>query len=101
MPADFTTSDALLRGHRVPRRITVHAYGLLHPSHMEWTSSGRLMVSEYGRGRVVDITDGGDFQDATPFAYGLTHPAGLITTYRGNTIIVADNGEEAILDITA
>lgn len=81
-------------------RIEVHAHGLLHPSHMEWTSEGRLLASEFGRGRVVDVTDGGNMREAEPFAYNLRHPAGLLTNYNGNRIVVADTGQRAIIDIT-
>jgi hypothetical protein len=82
------------------QHVGVHAYGLLQPSHMEWTQDGRLLVSEFGRGRVVDVTDGGDCRDATPFAEDLTHPAGLLTDYEGSRILVADTGRGEVLDIT-
>lgn len=80
--------------------VAVHAIGLCHPGHMEWTPEGRLLVCELGRGRITDVTDGGDFRNAEPFAYNLKHPAGLLTTYQGNRILVADVGADAILDIT-
>jgi hypothetical protein len=82
------------------QRVSVHAYGLLQPSHMEWTQDGRLLVSEFGRGRVVDVTAGGDCRDAVPFADGLMHPAGLLTNYEGSRILVADTGRGEVLDIT-
>jgi len=82
------------------RRISVHAFGLLQPSHMEWTEDGRLLVSEFGRGNIFDITAGGDYRDAKPFASGLAHPAGILTNYEGSRIIVADTGRGEIVDIT-
>jgi hypothetical protein len=85
---------------RPPTKITVHAHSLLHPSHMEWTVDGRLLASEFGRGRVVDVTEGGSMRDAEPFAHNLRHPAGLLTKYKGNRILVADTGQRAVFDIT-
>ena len=81
--------------------MVVHAHGLLHPSHLEWTTEGRLLASEFGRGRVIDITEGGNMREATPFAYNLRHPAGLLTTFEGNRILVADTGQRCVIDITA
>lgn len=85
---------------RPPSKIEVHAHGLLHPSHMEWTADGRLLASEFGRGRVVDITEGGSMREAEPFAYNLRHPAGLLTTFQGNRVLVADTGRRAVVEIT-
>jgi hypothetical protein len=101
MPVRFMFHDAEALSN-APRAqgMEVHAWGLLHPGHMEWTKDGRLLVSEYGRGRVTDITDGGDYRDATPFATGLSNPAGIITTYQGSGILVADNGSDEIIDIS-
>lgn len=82
------------------RSMTVHAYGLLQPGHMEWTQDGRLLVSEFGRGRVTDITKGGDFRESESFASGLLYPSGIVTNFEGDRIIVADAGRDAIYDIT-
>lgn len=95
-----TTHDAYLKKRLIVKKMQVHANGLQHPGHMEWTKDGRLLVSEFGRGRVIDITDGGDYRDAKPFACGLKHPAGIITDYQGNRIIVVDTGNDCIVDIT-
>jgi hypothetical protein len=85
----------------VARRVKVHAYGLLHPSHMEWTQDERLLVSEFGRGRVTDITTGGDYRTAEPFAHDLIHPAGIITDYEGSRVLVADTGQGRVIDISS
>lgn len=76
------------------------AIGLIHPGHMEFTQDGRLLVSEFGKGQVTEITQGGDFRNAKPFAYNLKHPAGIVTNYKGNRILVADTGLQKIIDIT-
>ncbi|QXJ32322.1 YncE family protein [Saccharolobus shibatae] len=78
--------------------LEIHAYGMLHPGHMEWTPDGRLLVSEFGRGRVLDATKGGNMRDAIPFAYNLSHPAAILP--HKDRILVADAGFNAILDIT-
>lgn len=78
--------------------LEIHAYGMLHPGHMEWTPDGRLLVSEFGRGRILDVTKGGNMRDAIPFAYNLLHAAAILP-YK-DKILVADAGFNAILDIT-
>jgi glucose/arabinose dehydrogenase len=93
-------SDQLRESHAIPSEIAPHAFGLLHPTHMEWTAEGRLLVSEFGRGAVVDITDGGDYRNASPLATGLQNPAGLCTTFEGDRIVVADTGRSQIFEIT-
>jgi len=97
---DIQFSDEYVDMFRIARGLTVHAHGLLHPTHLEWTVDGRLLASEFGRGRIVDVTEGGSYRDAPPFAFGLRHPAGLVTRYQGNQIIVADTGQGKIFDIT-
>ncbi|MEM6516456.1 MAG: hypothetical protein AAF688_09770 [Bacteroidota bacterium] len=76
------------------------AIGLTHPGHMEFTKDGRLLVSEFGKGQVTEITEGGDFRNSKPFAYNLGHPAGIVTNYDGDKILVADAGLQKIIDIT-
>lgn len=96
-----TPHEAYSRTKLFVKKMQVHANGLQHPGHMEWTQDGRLLVSEFGRGRIVDITEGGDLRDATPFAYGLEHPAAIITNYEGNKIIAVDTGNNCVVDITS
>lgn len=95
------TRSKLMETRVVVKKMQVHANGLLHPGHMEWTSDGRLLVSEFGRGRVTDITEQGDYRESKPFASGLKHPAGIITNYQGSRIVVADTGANRLVDITA
>ncbi|ADB87474.1 hypothetical protein [Saccharolobus islandicus] len=82
----------------IKMELEIHAYGMLHPGHMEWTPDGRLLVSEFGRGRILDVTKGGNMRDAVPFAYNLSHPAAILP-YK-DRILVTDAGFNAILDIT-
>lgn len=89
------TVPSELQQSRRPARISVHAWGLLHPSHMEWTRDQRLLVSEFGRGQVMDVTEGGDYREASAFARGLRFPAGILPTADGR-ILVADTGRDAI-----
>jgi DNA-binding beta-propeller fold protein YncE len=92
--------DQLRKAHAIPYEVSPHAYGLLHPSHMEWTTDGRLLVSEFGGGRIIDITEGGDYRNATAQASGLQNPAGICTTFEGDRVVVADTGRSQIIDIT-
>ena len=57
--------------------VELFASNLRTPTHMEWTQDGRLLVSETTAGRVTDISRGGDFIDASPFAWGLETPASI------------------------
>ncbi|HHG3344890.1 TPA: hypothetical protein ACPVYT_004701 [Vibrio parahaemolyticus] len=82
------------------KSIEPFAIGLNHPGHMEFTQDGRLLVSEFGRGRITDITGGGDFRNSTPFVDNLVHPAGIVTNYQGDQILVADTGLQKIINVT-
>lgn len=44
----------------IKMELEIHAYSMLNTGHMEWTPDGRLLVSEFSRGRILDITEGGD-----------------------------------------
>lgn len=77
------------------KKMEVHAYGLLHPGHMEFTRDNRLLVSEFGRGRVTDITKPGDYRDQKGLIEGLSHPASIITNY-SDDILVVDTGADAV-----
>jgi hypothetical protein len=70
---------------QVPRRevdVTLHATNLSNPSHMEWTHDGRLLATERTNGRIVDVTEGGDFgglsaDDSRVFTSGLEGPSSM------------------------
>jgi len=66
---------------------------------MEWTSDGRLLVSEHSAGRVKDVTSGGDMRDVEPFAYGLNGPAGILCSSDG-TILIAESWGGNVKDIS-
>lgn len=64
---------------------------------MEWTITGRLLVSEHTAGRVMDITNGGDMLDAQPFASGLRGPSSILPV--GDRLLVAETWSGRITDI--
>lgn len=79
--------------------VQAFAWGLRYPSHLDRTPEEHLLCSEFMGGRVVDVTNGGDFTDAQPFAWGFRHPAGILGNFNGRTLIV-DTGLGAVLDVT-
>lgn len=79
--------------------VELFATNLQTPGHMEWTHDGRLLVSEMTAGRVTDVTDGGDFRDADPYAVGLRSP-GSICPLPDGRILVADTWADRIVDIS-
>lgn len=80
-------------------KIKLFAENLITPSHMEWLPDGRLLMSEHKSGRVIDITNGGDFSNATPFAYGLEGPASILPLIDGK-LLVANSWAGNVMDIT-
>ena len=79
--------------------VQLHAVNLINPSHMEWTLDGRLLVSQSTAGSVVDITDGGNMLNATPFATGLQGPASILPRKTGE-ILVAEMWGGTVRDIS-
>ena len=88
------------------RRVYVRpfAWNLHAPTHMEWTTDGRLLVVERTTGKVKDVTKGGDMEEAKPFAWGLQGPSSmcplpdgrvLISEFWGNRIREISAGGEA------
>lgn len=62
---------------QVEPNVDLHATNLHNPSHMEWTNDDRLLVTERTAGQITDITEGGDYEGAEPFAEGLEGPASM------------------------
>lgn len=80
-------------------RFELFAFGLHNPSHMEWTSDHRLLVSDLSAGKVFDVTDGGDMSEATPFATGLRGPAAIVPL--DDRILVAEAFAGRVSDISS
>ncbi len=97
----LSPSSGVDRGVYRVRDVAVHATGLALPSHMGLTADGRVLVSEYGAGRVRDITEPGDYIDQSmgQHAWNLRHPGGILPLADGR-ILVADSGSGRIYDIT-
>jgi hypothetical protein len=55
--------------------VSTLATGINGPMGLIRTSAGNLLVGSHNTGAVFDVTAGGDFSAATPFAFGLTAPA--------------------------
>ena len=104
MPTTTALPNLTVRVDRGVYRIkdvAVHATGLQLPSHLGLASDGRVLVSEFGGGRVRDITDGGDYTDQTKgrYAWGLQHPGGVQPISDGRNL-ASDAGSGCIYDIT-
>ncbi|MCQ6277553.1 hypothetical protein JMM81_22105 [Bacillus sp. V3B] len=105
----YSTRDKKLRETKDDKRnnistpkkikVVVHAFNLRTPTHMEWTQDGRLLVSEHTAGEVKDITNGGDFKNVRPFAYGLQGPSSILPLPNGR-ILVAEAWGNRVTDIT-
>lgn len=79
--------------------MSVHAWGIRYPTHMEWSLDGRLLISERESGRVVDVTDGGDMRGDPPVvAYGMGRPASILPI-EPDTVLVADVRDGKVLNI--
>lgn len=100
-PIEITSSPTTVGGSWSQRPVSVQPFAtnLRTPSHMEWTPEGRLLVSETTAGRIVDITDGGDFADAEPFAVGLEGPASILPLPDGR-ILVAEVWRGRVTDVS-
>jgi len=103
-PTTTALPDLTVRVDRGVYRIkdvAVHATGLQLPSHMGLPADGRVLVSEFGGGRVRDITEGGDYTDQTRgrYAWGMQHPGGVQPLSDGR-ILASDAGAGRIYDIT-
>lgn len=72
--------------------VNLFATNLHNPTHMEWTSGGRLLVSESSAGQVKDVTDGGDMKDVAPFAWGLNGPTAIRPLPDGRLLITESWG---------
>lgn len=70
-------------------KIELFAINLVNPSHMEWTSDGRLLVSEHTAGRIKDVTEGGDMLNKEPWAEGLNGPAAILP-FSNDSIFVCE-----------
>jgi hypothetical protein len=64
--------------------------------------SGRVLAVSFGDGAVYDISAGGDYSTATPFAFGFDSPRNLLQLATGE-ILLADQSPlgRAVFDITA
>jgi hypothetical protein len=80
-------------------KVMLHATNLAAGSHMEWTSRGRLLISEHAGGRIKDVTDGGDMSAVEPFASGLEGPSGILPLEDGR-ILVAETWGGRIKDVS-
>lgn len=100
--AEPSTIPANRGGLYQVKEVAVHAVGLRLPSHMGVLDDGRVLVSEFGGGTVRDITDGGDYSDASlgRFAWGLSNPGGVLPTADGR-VLVADSGSGQVHDLTS
>jgi cysteine-rich repeat protein len=92
---DFTCTDEV-NYTGCPSRV---ATGLSYPVAVCQGPNGHIYVAERNSGEVTIITDGGDFLDALPFAFGLQFPMGLHCTE--NQILVTENLGSEVIDITA
>lgn len=68
-------------------KVEVFATNLQTPSHMEWTSEGRLLVSETSAGRVTDITDGGKITEKNIVTDELEGPSSIVPLEDGRIYI--------------
>ena len=85
--------------------VTLHATNLNDPSHMEWTHDGRLLAAERTNGRIVDVTEGGNFGSTTDdddrvFASGLEGPSSMAMLPNGR-VLANECWEGRIRDITS
>lgn len=79
--------------------IDIHAYNLRTPTHMEWTTNGRLIVSEHTSGTIKDITEGGDQSGNEPFVYGLRGPSSIAPLKDGR-IYVSEMWADRVIDVS-
>lgn len=103
MSAETALDEMAQTGQREVE-VTLHATNLNNPSHMEWTHDGRLLATERTNGRIVDVTDGGDFgglgaDDERVFASGLEGPSSMAMLPDGR-ILANECWEGRIRDIT-
>jgi hypothetical protein len=70
------------------------------PSARVASRDGRILVASQDTGNVYDITHGGDFTNATPFASGLDAIAKLVQDASGR-IFVSQFNLQRVMDITA
>ena len=107
MVVSMSTESAFEEIPQVAQRdvdVTLHATNLNNPSHMEWTHDGRLLAAERTNGRLVDVTDGGDFgglsdEDDRVFAHNLEGPSSMAMLPDGR-VLVNECWSGRIVDIT-
>jgi hypothetical protein len=75
------------------------AKNLHNPTHQEFLDDGRLLVSEHTAGRVMEISEGGDFVNSEPFAKGLEGPASIVPLDNGR-ILVSEPWAGRVTEIT-
>ncbi|MFC0301968.1 hypothetical protein ACFFIS_14400 [Virgibacillus soli] len=95
--------------------IDIHAYNLRTPTHMEWTTNGRLIVSEHTSGTIKDITEGEphkgtivaidpniqkDYRFEIPVIQGLTMPSCLRFNKDGSEMYICSMASGIIWKVT-
>jgi hypothetical protein len=78
-------------------QVSTFATGITSATGIIRTSGGQLLVGDWNDGRIYDITAGGNFAAATPWATGLTHTRNFLETATG--ILVVDQGAGKIVNI--
>ena len=81
------------RGRIKKVHLRPHAWNLHAPTHMEWSSDGRLYVSEHTSGTIRDITRGGDASRSRPVARGLEGPAAVKPRQDGTLLVTETWGD--------
>lgn len=74
--------------------VTDYATGLSGPTGLVFSTSGRLLVSEFATGQITDITGGGNFSAAAPFASGLSGPRNLLRASSGQLFVTEQSTGE-------
>ncbi|WP_425614298.1 dockerin type I domain-containing protein [Anatilimnocola sp. NA78] len=73
--------------------VSTFATGLNGPTGLILTDDDRLLVAETGSGEITDITSGGNFAAASPFATGLSGLRNMIQLADGRILALEGNGE--------
>jgi hypothetical protein len=85
----------------IVKNVEPHATGLCLPSHMAILDDDTVLVSEFSKGTIRDVTIPGDYSttDKGLFVQGMKHPGGIHQLENGR-IIAADSGSGKIYDIS-
>jgi hypothetical protein len=79
--------------------VVLFATGIDGATGLLLASDGRMLAVSYNDDVVYDITGGGNFSEATPFAVGFMNPRNLLELATGE-ILLADQSRHAVYDIS-